>query len=61
MRVLRVLGWSVAVIVGVVLAWALMHVVISPVNPLQEAPEKHVAGPCWACHLVLESAQLVEK
>ncbi len=61
MRVVRALRWSVAVVVGVLVAWALMHALISPVNPRQEPPEKHVAGPCWACHLVLESAEIVEE
>jgi len=57
----RVLGWIAAVVVGVFVAWALLHVFISPVNPRQERPENHVLGPCWACHLVSESAKIVEE
>lgn len=57
----RVLGWLGGVLVTLVLAWAVMHVVISPVNPRQEAPRKHyLEAPCWTCHFVLESAVLKE-
>jgi hypothetical protein len=57
---MRLVGWAAAVVVGVAVAWALLHVFISPVNPKQEAPEKHIAGPCWACHFVSGSADVVE-
>jgi len=56
----RVLGWVAAIVVGVFVAWGLFHVFISPVNPRQEAPDKHIPGPCWACHIVSESADIVK-
>ena len=57
---MRFVGWAAAVVVGVVLAWALLHVFISPVNPKQEQPDKHLPGQCWVCHFVSESAEMVE-
>ncbi len=45
---MRFVGWAAAVVVGIVLAWALLHVFISPVNPKQEparqAPARAVLG-----------------
>jgi len=44
----------------VVVAWVVMHVVIQPVNPAQEAPEDHVEAACLWCHFVSEGVELVE-
>jgi len=57
---MRILGWAAAVVVGIVVVWALLHVFLSPVNPAQEAPEKHLPGQCWMCHIVSDSAELVD-
>ena len=57
----RVLGWAGGLAAALVVAWGVMHVVISPVNPKQEPPEEHYfEAPCWTCHLVLGSAELKE-
>lgn len=56
----RVLGWLVAGVLGIVVALALLHVFIRPIPPEQEAPDRHVPGPCILCHLVSESADPVE-
>ena len=46
----------VAAIALLALGWAAAHAFIPPVNPLEERPPGHVAGPCWACHVVTEAA-----
>jgi len=55
-----ILGWVAAVIGAILVGLALLHVFASPVNPRQQAPENHIAGPCWACHVVAESAKIRE-
>ncbi|MDP2181065.1 MAG: hypothetical protein Q8K99_00650 [Actinomycetota bacterium] len=37
-----------------------MHVLITPVSPRQEAPEGHIQTTCWACHFASSSAKIVE-
>jgi len=56
----RVLQWTGAVAVLALLAWAALHVFISPVNPGQQPPAGHPSTACWACHFVSESAELRE-
>jgi len=52
----RLIGWTAGIVVALAVAWVVVHVVISPVNPLQKAPEDHYdTAPCWACHLVMDS------
>jgi hypothetical protein len=46
----------VSVVVLAAVLWAAIHVFIPPVNPAQTSPKGHVAGPCWACHMVTEAA-----
>ena len=55
-----VLLWTGIAIGGVLALWLLLHVLISPVNPAQEAPSSHPASSCWACHFVSESAEIRE-
>ena len=52
---LKALGWAAGVVVALALCWGLLHVFISPVNPAQEVPKKHVDAGCWACHVVSSS------
>lgn len=47
---------TVLIVVLVALTWAAVHVFIPPVNPQEPRPTGHIAGPCWACHFVTESA-----
>lgn len=56
-RARAVIGWAAGLVVALVIAWAVVHVVITPVNPSQEAPEDHYveSAPCWACHFVTDS------
>lgn len=49
-----------AALVTVLVAWGALHVLISPVNPAQAAPRDHYDAACWACHLIVESAPLVD-
>jgi hypothetical protein len=46
------------IIAAATLAWLAVHAVLSPVNPRQQAPEKHYDAPCWACHFVIESVEV---
>ncbi len=52
------LAWIGGALLAILLAWGALHVLISPVNPAQEAPEKHFGGQCWACHFMSESAKI---
>lgn len=52
------LGWVLGIVAAVTLAWVAIHAVLSPVNPQQQAPEKHYDAPCWACHFVTESVEV---
>jgi hypothetical protein len=51
-------AWIVGALLVLLLAWGALHVLITPVNPKQEAPEDHVQSACWACHFVTESAKV---
>jgi hypothetical protein len=54
------LTWTGIILAGALALWLLLHVLISPVNPAQEAPSGHPSAGCWACHFVSESAQIEE-
>lgn len=54
----KVLAWVGGVVAVLLLSWGALHFVISPVNPEQEPPEKHVSAPCWTCHIVSASADI---
>lgn len=56
----KAVGIAAGVVVAVLVAWAVLHVVITPVNPAQTAPTGHYSFSCPACHLVLETAPLVD-
>ena len=45
---------------AIALVLVVVHVLISPVNPNQKIPENHPAAPCWTCHIVSASADLVD-
>lgn len=56
-RILTSLVWIVgAVVVLLVLA----HVFVRPVAPEQQSPPGHFGEPCIACHLVSDSAQIID-
>lgn len=47
--------------VGVVLAlWIAVHFMLTTIDPAQESPAGHFQSACWACHMTLESAEVVE-
>ena len=56
----RVLGWTVGVLLGLLVSLLLLRVFIRPIAAEQEAPERHVGGPCWLCHLVTDKAEILE-
>ena len=45
--------------VAVVLAFA--HVALTPINPKQKVPDRHVTWNCAVCHTVSDTAKLVEE
>lgn len=45
----------------VVLFWVALHVFIPQINPAQETPAGHFGEPCWACHMVNSSAQVIDE
>ena len=47
----------IAVLLAVV--WGVAHVSLTPVNPKQEAPKRHVTWQCSLCHAVSEDAKLI--
>jgi hypothetical protein len=57
----RVGTWLAVAVVVIAVMWGALHVLISPVNPEQKPPEDHIQTQCWACHLVLESAEIREE
>lgn len=47
--------------VGVLLLlWIAMHFLLTTINPAQPSPTGHFQSACWACHMTLESADIVE-
>jgi hypothetical protein len=56
----RVASWAGTTVVLAVVLLGAMHVVIKPVQPEQKAPTRHVPGPCVMCHIVTDSAKLIE-
>jgi hypothetical protein len=57
----RVLSFVAVVLAVLLLFWAAIHVMTTKVNPAQEAPKDHFGGPCWACHIVISGAELIEE
>jgi CBS domain containing-hemolysin-like protein len=53
-----VLAWIVGALLVAMVIWGALHVFISPVNPKQAAPDRHVQTSCWACHFVSNSAKV---
>ena len=56
-RVSKSVGLAV---LAVLLALATLHVVLPPVRPKQETAKAHPGGACPICHVVSESAALIE-
>jgi hypothetical protein len=57
MRAALGLTWAItAVVVILVLA----HVFIRPVSPEQVTPPGHFGEPCLVCHIVSQSADIIE-
>ena len=56
----RALAALAIALAAILLTWAAVHVMISQVNPAQQAPEGHFGEPCWACHIVSAGAAIVE-
>jgi len=50
--------WAIGIVVVLLVLWGALHILISPINPEQAAPEGHIDSTCWACHMVLPSADL---
>ncbi len=42
------------------LLWVAMHFMLTTINPEQESPAGHFQSACWACHMTLESAEIIE-
>ena len=55
-----VVVWVAGIAVTVLFGWGAMHLFLPTINPEQPAPADHPGDPCWACHLVLESAEIRE-
>ncbi len=56
----RVAKGTLALVVILLVVWAALHVMITPVNPEQSPSGSHVQSACWACHLVVSSAGIIE-
>lgn len=56
----RVLVWIVGALLALLVLVLLLRIFIRPIPPDQEAPLGHFGEPCWACHLISESADPVE-
>ena len=52
--------WMGGILGTLLFVWIAMHFTLPTINPAQEAPEDHPPGACWACHMVLESAEIRE-
>ncbi len=55
----RILTWAVIAVASALLALLLLHVLVRPVSPAQQAPLGHFGGPCVLCHFVSEGADVV--
>ena len=53
-------GIVVGALVALLVGWGVLHVVIRPVHPGQDVPDKHVDATCWWCHFISESAEIEE-
>ena len=51
---------AVGVLVALLVLWGVVHMVISPVHPTQTSPENHFSSGCGWCHIVSQSADLIE-
>lgn len=55
---------AVVTVVGAIAAllvlWGIVHVVIAPVHPAQPSPKNHFSSGCAWCHIVSQSAALIE-
>lgn len=47
-------------VIALVVLVLLVRVFIRPIPPGQQAPSGHFGEPCWACHLVTNSAEPAE-
>jgi hypothetical protein len=56
----RAVAWVAGIVAVLLLLWAAVHIVISPVNPEQEPPSGHFDSSCWACHFVMGSVEVTE-
>lgn len=56
---LRVASWFAAVVAVALLALLAVHVMISPITSDQPAPTGHFSGPCWSCHFIAESVDVI--
>lgn len=50
----RALLWLAASLAVVVVLILVVHVMIRPVAPAQQAPTGHFGGPCGLCHFISE-------
>jgi hypothetical protein len=48
-------------LVTAVVLWGALHVFVTQVNPEQPSPSGHFSGSCWACHIVSDSAKIIEE
>jgi hypothetical protein len=53
----RVIGLAITVAVLAVLVLGYLHFSLKAVAPSRTPPDRHYPGPCWACHMVSESAE----
>ncbi|MDZ4063271.1 MAG: hypothetical protein U1E22_01250 [Coriobacteriia bacterium] len=56
----KVLSAIAGVLAAAFMLVLVMHVLITPVSPRQEAPERHIQTACWACHFTSSSAKIVD-
>ncbi len=47
-------------VAATLLAWGVLHVIITPVNTEQIPPDGHFQSGCAWCHIVSGSADLIE-
>ncbi len=56
----KIIGWAGLVLLTLAFLWVSAHMFIEPVHPDQEAPGNHLDAACAICHVVTESAELVD-
>ncbi|MBN2840279.1 MAG: hypothetical protein JXP37_04905 [Coriobacteriia bacterium] len=58
---MKTVGIWIGVGIGVLLfLWIAMHFMLTTINPAQKSPVGHFQAACWACHMTLESAEIIE-